>query len=1061
MMHRAGMAVLFLLIQTGSVVFSQSILLDDFESIVSWEVFASDGVRLSVSQDNGVSGQAIRLDYSFDVGAGFCGIRKSFNHPLTDNYRLIFYTRGEGKKNNFEFKLLDRSGDNVWWHNRRNYTLPNRWERLESRKRHIEFAWGPDAGELDTLHTLEFVIAAGEGGSGTVYIDMLYFEPLSVIDFRHLRPSAIASSSAGAEYEAGNVLNSSANAYWQSKPVTEPQWLRLDLGEITEIGGLIIDWHNELRAVDYNIRVSTDAVLWENVYVVRDGLGTRDYVYIPEMDARYVELDLIRSRTDTGYAIFYLDIQPVTFSQTPNHFFRNVARSSQRGAYPRYLYNEQSYWTVVGADSDGKEALLNEDGLLEVEKEMFSIEPFLYLNEGLITWADVEISHSLLEDYLPIPSVHWRNNGIEFSIRAVARGERSASSVLVSYTITNPAEMPAHGSLYLALRPFQVNPPWQFLNITGGFAPIYTLEYNNNDGTVTVNSTKKVISLTRPDTFGATGFDQADITEYLSQGIIPEAGTINDERGFASGVLEYTFSLSPGEKKTVIMEIPFYRDSPEERYTAGEDETIDYFNKTLHGVADYWRNRLNPVEFIVPEHARKYIDVLRSNLAYILINRDGPAIQPGSRSYERSWIRDGSLTSGALLRLGLHEPVREFIEWYAPYQYDNGKIPCVVDRRGPDPVDEHDSPGQFIYAIMEYFLFTNDTSFLEQNWDRVKKTVDYIEYLINQRKTEEYRSGDRYKRAFYGLVPESISHEGYADKPMHSYWDNFFILKGLKDAADMASVLGHDNLVERYGSLKDEFRKNLYSSILLAMDISEIDYIPGCVELGDFDATSTTIGIFPCGELEHIPRRELNRTFEKYLEHFNRRLDPAYEWNDYTPYEIRAAGTFIFRNQRERTHKLLDFFFNDLRPYNWNHWAEVVWRDFRKPRFIGDMPHTWVGSDYINVVRNMFIYDRRERNAVVLAAGIPETWFDTDSGVGVMNMPTYYGELNYYMQRDGNNIKAFLSGDFDVNAGIIIIKSPRDIPIRGVVINGEINGEFDDTEVTVTRLPAEVVLQFE
>ena len=42
---------------------------------------------------------------------------------------------------------------------------------------------------------------------------------------------------------------------------------------------------------------------------------------------------------------------------------------------------------------------------------------------------------------------------------------------------------------------------------------------------------------------------------------------------------------------------------------------------------------------------------------------------------------------------------------------------------------------------------------------------------------------------FYGMVPESISHEGYSAKPMHSYWDTFFILRGLKDAAFLASEL--------------------------------------------------------------------------------------------------------------------------------------------------------------------------------------------------------------------------------------------------------------------------------
>jgi hypothetical protein len=29
------------------------------------------------------------------------------------------------------------------------------------------------------------------------------------------------------------------------------------------------------------------------------------------------------------------------------------------------------------------------------------------------------------------------------------------------------------------------------------------------------------------------------------------------------------------------------------------------------------------------------------------------------------------------------------------------------------------------------------------------------------------------RKLFYGLLPASISHEGYSAKPMHSHWDNF------------------------------------------------------------------------------------------------------------------------------------------------------------------------------------------------------------------------------------------------------------------------------------------------
>jgi hypothetical protein len=173
------MRLVLLLLFVTPIVYSQPVLLDDFSSIEDWEIIASDGVIVSVSGVEGVRGQAIRLDFEFQAGAGFCGIRKSFSQPLDENYRFSYYLRGNMRRNNLEFKLLDASGENVWWHNRRNFEFPETWEELVTRKRHVGFAWGPDRSEPDTLHALEFIIAAGEGGSGSLYIDELRYEPMA------------------------------------------------------------------------------------------------------------------------------------------------------------------------------------------------------------------------------------------------------------------------------------------------------------------------------------------------------------------------------------------------------------------------------------------------------------------------------------------------------------------------------------------------------------------------------------------------------------------------------------------------------------------------------------------------------------------------------------------------------------------------------------------------------------------------------------------------------------------------------------------------------------------
>jgi hypothetical protein len=241
------------------------------------------------------------------------------------------------------------------------------------------------------------------------------------------------------------------------------------------------------------------------------------------------------------------------------------------------------------------------------------------------------------------------------------------------------------------------------------------------------------------------------------------------------------------------------------------------------------------------------------------------------------------MTSAALLKFGMSDAVKKYVEWYSSFQYENGMVPCVVDRRGPDPVPENDSHGELIFACMEYFRFTRDTAFLRTRWPNIVSAVDYIQHLRGEQMTSVYRDGDEEKRACYGLVTESISHEGYSAKPMHSYWDDFFALKGLKDAATAATVLGEKRSAHEYDSLVFAFRTDLYNSISLAMKYRKIDFVPGCVELGDFDPTSTSIALFPCGETKYVPEPAYMRSFDKYYDWFSQRSRNEIGWEAYTP----------------------------------------------------------------------------------------------------------------------------------------------------------------------------------
>jgi hypothetical protein len=459
-------------------------------------------------------------------------------------------------------------------------------------------------------------------------------------------------------------------------------------------------------------------------------------------------------------------------------------------------------------------------------------------------------------------------------------------------------------------------------------------------------------------------------------------------------------------------------------------------------VIQAWHQRLDRVDLHLPPSADPLVKTFKTAVAHILINRDGPALQPGSRSYARTWIRDGALESSALLRAGHPEEVRAFIEWFAPYQFASGKIPCCVDSRGADPVPENDSHGEFIYLVAEYWRYTRDRATVEKVWPHVEKAVAYIDELRRQRRTDEYRQGD--KRKFFGLLPESISHEGYSAHPVHSYWDDFFALKGLKDAVDLARTLGRTEEAERWVASRDEFRADLYASFDRVISGAGIDYIPGSADLADFDATSTTTAVSPGGELANLPHPVLEHTFERYWQEFVRRRS-ATDWEAYTPYELRVVGTFVRLGWRERAHELLDFFMKDRRPPGWNQWPEVVRRDPRAPGFQGDLPHTWVGSDFIRSFLDLLAYERDDDQALVLAAGVPADWLSRPEGIAVKRLRTPWGPLSYTLKRTSKGVR------YEIDRG-------TEIPPGGIVLSWPLPGQPAEAPPVVRQLPATVDL---
>ena len=459
--------------------------------------------------------------------------------------------------------------------------------------------------------------------------------------------------------------------------------------------------------------------------------------------------------------------QSFEFSRSIETFLYNVARREPRGRYPRWLNREQTLWTPFGTAQSTQCALINEDGAVEVAPSSFSIEPMLVIDDQLVTWTDVSQRQELLDGVLPVPSAIWETTAWRLHVQ----GEATQSGLVrVRYRLENRSDRSLWARLLVLARPFQVTPPWQSIGKIGGVSPMHDVEWNGRR--LRVNGITDIASETAPSNVALTTFDEGFVALRMIEAAGHVETRVHDPLGLASGALAFDLALDAGASAERAIEC------------GAANAATDFAEPSFD-----WANELPLAQWSGDGSAMDVIHAALPATAHSLVTRSGPALQPGPRRYTRSWIRDGSIMSAALLRMGHSKEVVEFIRWYARYQRADGFVPCCVDADGPDWLVEHDSHGELIHLIADCYGFTSDAQFLRECWPCVVKAVDCIERLLDD----------------HGLLPVSVSHEGYLAQPVHSYWDDFWALRGLRDAVHLAREMDDLDAVVRSSAVTDRF----------------------------------------------------------------------------------------------------------------------------------------------------------------------------------------------------------------------------------------------------------------
>ena len=439
-------------------------------ALPEWQAIVSGNAQLSLSPVLAGRTAALRMDFDFKGGGGFVVARRAFKRAMPEEYCVKFRLRGSGAVNHLELKLVDATGQNVWRHVYRDLRPPPRWKSMTLDSRDIEFAWGPSSGgHIATLGSMEFAIVAGEGGKGTLWIAGVEIEDRGTPRRRRRQVHRVTLP----DFEPASAALSGRG--WKPRPDDPHPWITIDSVQPRTIGGLVIDWLEQAPAKGFRIRGSNSGTRWKTLHAATRAGGKRSYVYLPGIKARFLRLEAAQPIAGAG-----LRLQTFEFSRSIHAFWHNVADGETRGWHPRWLHNEQSVWTPIGTANGVRCALLNEDGMLEVDQGSCSLEPMLFIKGRLFTWADVDARQELLEDWMPVPSVIWET--AEWRLRIQAETALRSGASRVRYRLENLTHEPLAAKLFVLVRPFQVTPPWQSFRNLGGVSKISNLAFR--DGAV-------------------------------------------------------------------------------------------------------------------------------------------------------------------------------------------------------------------------------------------------------------------------------------------------------------------------------------------------------------------------------------------------------------------------------------------------------------------------------------------------------------------------------------------------------------------------------------------------
>ena len=698
-------------------------------------------------------------------------------------------------------------------------------------------------------------ITAGSGGKGTVWIDDLTLHARSSRCARTPARRAATATSAAPGHDAPRSARMATPRHRGARPAGGAQSLTLDFGATRDYGGATIDWApGAARRRLRRSRPRSTARQWDpRARGARRQRRPRLASTCPRLNRDGCGSHSSVERADaTGYGIRELRRRARSIGPTTrNAFFRARGRRARRAGAIRATSSRRAVVLDRRRLTATTRALINEDGVLETARGRLlgRAIPARGRPAGDAGTTRGRRSRSR-RGYLPIPTVTWtrrRRSARDHGVRRPARRTRRRSTRATACAII------AHGARRVHALARRSPVPGESAVAVSQRARRRRADRRVSrwEDRAARERTAGVVPLTR-----AVGVRRRDVRRRrdhrtrCAQATLPPRAR---RRAIASGIAARAHSTStlaiPRARATMCYVLDAApratappRSPPPSRATTRRARVRESPPRRRRRAR--WTRRSTACRSTLPPSAaRRRPTRCARTLAYILINRDGAAIQPGSRSYARSWIRDGSMIVAALLRLGHADEVRALPRVVRAVSVPERQGAVLRRRARRRPGARERQPRRAHLSRRRVLPLHAATARSSRECGRTSPRAVRVHGHAARAAADTGRTRRRRSARVHGLLPA-------VDQPRG--------LLGQADALVLGRFLGAARLRRmRHASptvLGTTARRARFAAIArrVPRDICRVDRAamaraphrlssPARAELGDFDATSTTI----------------------------------------------------------------------------------------------------------------------------------------------------------------------------------------------------------------------------